>query len=188
MSYKLSVIITAKDRNNEKLKELEASLARQTFRDFETLVITEGNSETAKAIGLRQARGKYVCILASDNYLNDPQFFEKCIKPLDENSFITGSFPVKYYYNQHDDILNRYFSLFGVNDPIPLFLHKNDRASYYDDNLLGYPLYLFNVLNDYFIIKLSTVPTLGDNGFFIRKDINHHASLPTIFCYCFLKT
>ncbi len=178
---KLSVIITAKDRNNEKLKELEASIAQQTFRDFETLVITEGNSETAKAIGLRQARGKYICILASDNYLNDPQFFEKCIKPLDENSFLTGSFPSRYYYNKHDDILNRYFSLFGVNDPIPLFFHKNDRASYYDEDLLGYPFFLYNALNDYFIIKLSTVPTLGDNGFFVRKDILMKADIDHYF-------
>lgn len=179
VSPALSLIITAKDRNNLKLKDLEFSLTLQTFRNFETLIITEGNSETAKAIGLKRAKGDIICILASDNYLNDPYFFEKCLKPF-ESKEITGSFPLHYWYYKYDDILNRYFALFGVNDPIPLYLCKNDRASYYADSMSGFPILWTN--GSYFIANMpSPVPTLGDNGFFIRKDILMKADIEHYF-------
>ena len=176
---KLSVIITAKNRNDIKLKELKSSLSSQSFQNFETLVITKGNSETAKAIGLKKSRGEIVCILASDNYLNDRCFFEKCLKPFKDKR-VVGSFPVHYYYDKCDDVLNRYFALFGVNDPIPLYLRKNDRAAYYADSIFGYPIIWS--LSGYFIAEMpSPVPTLGDNGFFVRRDILLKADIDNYF-------
>ena len=181
MGAYLSCIVTAKNRNDTKLKDLEYSLTRQTFRNFETIIVTEGNSETAKAIGLKRAKGEIVCILASDNYLNDPQFFEECLRPLDEDKSLIGSFPLRYWYYKDDNILNRYFALFGVNDPIPLYLNKNDRASYYAEELCDYPI-IFSYSNpDYFVVNIASVPTLGDNGFFIRKDILMKADIEHYF-------
>lgn len=180
MSYKLSVIITAKDRNDCKLKDLEYSLSNQTFRNFEKIVVTEGDSETAKAIGLKRARGEIICILASDNYLQDPQFLAKCLKPFEEKRVI-GSFPLRYWHYRKDNILNRYFALFGVNDPIPLFLGKNDRASYYADEICEYPITLTYSRPGYLVVTLNSVPTLGDNGFFIRKNILLEANIDNYF-------
>ena len=176
MGAYLSVIITAKNRNDTKLKELQYSLTQQTFRNFEKIIVTEGNSETAKAIGLKRAKGEIICILASDNYLNDNAFFEKCLKPF-ENKAVVGAFPLRYWYYKDDDILNRYFALFGVNDPIPLYLGKNDRASYYADEICEYPIVFFYSRPDFFIVKLDSVPTLGDNGFFIRRNILMQADI-----------
>ena len=169
---KLSVIITAKDRNDQKLKELEFSLTLQTFQDFETLIITEGNSETAKAIGLKRAKGQIICILASDNYLNDNRFFEKCLLPF-RDSLVVGSFPNRYYYYKDDDILNKYFALFGFNDPIPYYLKKNDKFPYF----LDYDC--IKQLAD--VVDINYVRTLGDNGFFIRKEILLKADIEHYF-------
>ena len=180
MGAMLSCIITAKDRNDKKLQDLLYSVEQQTFRNFETIIITEGNSETAKAIGLKRAKGQIICILASDNYLHDPRFFEVCLKPF-ENKEIVGSFPLKYWHNREDNILNRYFALFGVNDPIPLYLHKNDRASYYAEEICNYPILFTYSHPEYFIVNLDSVPTLGDNGFFIRKDILMKADIEHYF-------
>lgn len=180
MSAYLSVIITAKNRNDPKLKDLEFSLSLQTFRNFETIIVAEGNSETAKAIGLKRTKGSIVCILASDNYLNDLQFFEKCLKPFEDKK-VVGSFPLRYWYYKNDDILNRYFALFGVNDPIPLYLKKNDRASYYVDEICEYPIIFTYSYPEYFIVKLNSVPTLGDNGFFIRRNILMQADIDHYF-------
>lgn len=180
MGAYLSCIITAKDRDDQKLKDLECSLSLQTFRNFETLIITEGNSETAKAIGLKRAKGQIVCILASDNYLNDPLFFAKCLKPF-EDERIVGTFPLRYWHYKQDNILNRYFALFGVNDPIPLYLGKNDRASYYTKEICEYPIIFTYTKPDYFVVNLSSVPTLGDNGFFIKKDILMKADIEHYF-------
>lgn len=180
MGAYLSIIITAKDRNDNKLKDLLYSIEQQTYHNYETLVITEGNSETAKAIGLKRAKGKIVCILASDNYLNDEEFFEKCLKPF-EDEHIVGSFPIHYWHYKDDNILNRYFALFGVNDPIPLYLKKNDKASYYTDELYEYPIIWTYSHPQYFIVNFSFVPTLGDNGFFIRKDILLKANIDNYY-------
>lgn len=171
MIKKLSCIITAKDRNDPKLKDLEYSLAQQTFRNFETIIVTEGNSETAKAIGLKRAKGNIICILASDNYLNDTQFFEKCLKPFEDKE-VVGSYPIHYWYYRDDNILNRYFALFGVNDPIPLYLKKNDKFPYWvqaPDNRWAD------------VVDIAYVRTLGDNGFFIRKDILMKADIDHYF-------
>lgn len=168
MAANLSIIITAKNRNDPKLKDLEYSLSKQSYQDFETLIITEGNSESAKAIGLKRAKGKIICILASDNYLNDPDFLKVCLEPFEDET-VTGTYPVRYFYDKDDDILNRYFALFGVNDPIPLYLGKNDRLSYYEDKTYHKITPLIFQDKKYCPVILDFVPTLGDNGFFIRR-------------------
>ena len=174
---RLSVVITAKDREDPKLEDLLWSIKQQTFRDYEVIIVTEGNSETAKAIGLKRAKGQIVCILASDNYLNDNRFFEYCLEPIIESwdcPFpVYASFPTRYYYYKDDDILNRYFALFGVNDPIPLYLKKNDRFPYY----YCYP----EDKGNFSSWRFNKCLTFGDNGFFIRRDILLKADIEHYF-------
>ena len=57
---KLSLIIPCKDKNDPKLQELLKSIEIQDFPkdEMETLIITEGTSESAKAIGIRRAKTK----------------------------------------------------------------------------------------------------------------------------------
>src|SRR3990167_2455063 len=95
---KLSIIIPAKDKNDRKLKELLTSIERQDFPkdELEILVITEGTSESAKAIGIRRARGEVVGILASDNELHDEHFLSDVTRPLFELPWLTGSYPGNY--------------------------------------------------------------------------------------------
>jgi glycosyltransferase involved in cell wall biosynthesis len=159
---KLSVIITAKDKNDQKLKELLYSIEQQTFKDYEVIIVTEGDSESAKAIGIKQAKGEIVCILASDNFLQYSYFFDRAIGFLNKYPELIGAFPMNYWYNEDDNILNRYFALFGVNDPIPLYLHKNDKQPYY--NSLG------DTSIDY-SWEFNRVLTFGDNGMFVRRNI-----------------
>ena len=168
MSCILSVIITAKDKNDPKLKDLIWSIRQQSFKNYEIIVETEGDSESAKGIALLKAKGNIICILASDNYLNDTELFGKVIYQFN-NYDVNGIYPKKYFYYKYDNILNRYFSLFGCNDPIPLYLDKNDKLPYYLEN------------------HNSEFKTFGDNGFFIRKsillksDIKHYYHIDNIY-------
>ena len=165
---KLSVVITAKDKNDQKLKDLLYSIEQQTFKNYEVIVVTEGDSESAKAIGIKRAKGEIVCILASDNYLDNRDFFNICLAPFEYPS-VCFTLPERYSYFLEDNMLNRYFALFGVNDPIPLYLNKNDKISYYE------------VMSDY------GFKTFGDNGFFVRKeiilksDIEHYYHIDNIY-------
>ena len=170
MAPKLSIIITAKDREDQKLKDLLYSIEQQTFIDYEVLVITEGDSESAKGIGIKQAKGEIICILASDNLLNDERLFEYAMDYF-EFTDLDFAYPWLYYYDKYDNILNRYFALFGVNDPIPLYLNKNDKLQYYPTR----------------VKKYTGFRTFGDNGFFIRKetilksDMEHYFHIDNIY-------
>src|SRR3990167_9275262 len=121
---KLSLIIPAKDVNDRKLKDLLSSIHKQDFQaqEMEVLVITEGTSESAKAIGIRRAKGNVIGFLASDNELIGSDFLMSHY----QNALFQGApYPLKYFHSMADDILNRYFVLIGGNDPLAYYMRKN---------------------------------------------------------------
>ena|SRR3990167_8624719 len=149
---RLSLVIPCLNKQDPKLLELLASIDKQDFPkdQMETLVITEGTSESAKAIGIRKAKGEVIGILASDNELVYKDFLST------QYSYACtygASYPSKYYHSKNDDILNRYFSLIGGNDPLSFYMKKNDRCSYSG----SYP----NMLSG----------SIGDNGYFIQRKL-----------------
>lgn len=127
---------------------------------METLVITEGTSESAKAIGIRRAKGSVIGILASDNELIEKDFLSEMYR----NAVFHGAaYPLKYHYQRNDDVLNRYFALIGGNDPLSFYMGKNDRMSYLPG--LGF----------------NSSGSIGDNGFFIRKDLIEKTDLDNYY-------
>lgn len=149
---KLSIVVPCLNQNEPKLKELLRSIDEQDFpkNQMEILVITEGTSESAKAIGIRKAKGAVVGFLASDNELIEKDFLGEMYR----NAIFHGAaYPIKYYYSKSDDTLNRYFSLLGGNDPLAYYMGKNDRMSYLSNSS-------FNMNG-----------SIGDNGYFITKSL-----------------
>jgi len=159
---KLSLVIPAKDKNDPKLNELLLSIKAQDFpkEEMEVLVITEGTSESAKAIGIRKAKGEVIGILASDNELVDKNTLWNGYTYASEHG---ASYPAFYYLSSKDDVLNRYFALIGGNDPLSYYMGKNDKFSYFG------------------IGKLCQRPTLGDNGFFIKKSLIEQTDLDNYY-------
>ena len=147
---KLSLVIPAKSKDDPKLAELLASIERQDFPkdEMEVLVITEGTSESAKAIGIRRAKGEVIGILASDNELVASDDLSKLYKGAEVYG---ASYPGRYTYVRNDDVLNRYFSLIGGNDPLSFYMGKNDRLPYYRNG------------------QVVSNATFGDNGYFVRR-------------------
>lgn len=171
---RLSIIITSKDGYNKQLLRLKESLDRQDFpkKMYEVLVITEGDSESAKAIGIKRAKGRVIGIFADDNEIVNPRLLSMAynsIKPENDKGLNT-CYPMAYHYEPKDPILNRYFSLVGCNDPLPMYLMKNDRKS-----VLGW------------FVKQGNFPTMGDNGFFIQKqlimqsDMDHYFHIDNVY-------
>lgn len=162
MACKLSLIIPCLDPNDNKLKELLASINKQDFpkEDMEVLVITEGTSESAKAIGIRQAKGEVIGLLASDNELIDRGFLTNLYHlTVREGSAYPGA-----YYLGEDDILNRYFALIGGNDPLAYYMHRNDRCPHVTS-----------------LYKAMDKPAYGDNGFFVLKSLIEKTDLDNYY-------
>lgn len=126
--------------------------------------------EARKSIGLHAASGAIVCFIDSDNILPHSGWLTALLIPF-EDPTIVGSQPFRYAHRREDSPLNRYFALFGVNDPVPYFLNKRDRWSWKEDTwrLLGSA----EDRGQYFKVRFvpDHLPTIGANGFLCRKDI-----------------
>ena len=174
MSIVFSCVIPAskKDAESQMLKDLIASIRAQDFPQdqIEILVITEGDSESAKAIGIRRAKGEICAMFCADNYLIDKTAFSQVYKASAFN--VSGIYSKHYAVNKNDNSLNRYFSLMGNNDPIAFYLNKSDRRPYYEMNSEER-----FVCMDFF----NRVPSLGDNGFFFSKKILDKANIDNYY-------
>jgi hypothetical protein len=167
---RLSLIIPAKCPNDPKLKDLLRSINEQDFpkNELEILVISEGTSESAKAIGIRRAKGEVIGILASDNYLTYPRFLRDMTRMFPG---CDAGYTEFYHYKRNDNILNRYFALIGANDPLPFYLSKCDRAPHFDRAHRA----------DQEISPWKELPTIGDNGFFIKKSLIEKTDLDNYY-------
>jgi len=155
---KLSLVIPAKSKDDPKLAELLRSIEAQDFpkEDMEVLVITEGTSESAKAIGIRKAKGEVIGILASDNELVYTDFISQIMNLFPVNDAV---WPEYYFRHLGDDALNRYFALIGGNDSLCFYMGKNDKKSHLD------------IVERKFPFKVKCNKSYGDNGFFIKKEV-----------------
>jgi len=130
-----------------------------------------GRPESATGIGVAYANGELIANVASDNVLPHSNWLRLMVQPFEENEAIVATQPLRYTYRKSDSLLDRYFALFGVNDPLPYYLNKRDRLSWTEDswNLAGKA----KDVGNFFVVEFDSrdVPTLGANGFIIRKDI-----------------
>ena len=130
-----------------------------------------GRPESATGIGVTHANGELIANVASDNVLPHSNWLRMMVQPFEGNEAIVATQPLRYTYRKFDSLLDRYFALFGVNDPLPYYLKKRDRLSWTENSwtLAGKA----TDIGKYFIVSFSptNVPTLGANGFIIRKDV-----------------
>lgn len=129
------------------------------------------NAEYNKGVAVRKAKGELLLMIDHDNILPHTDWLMDMVEPLLENRDIVGVETLRYKYDPSLSLLDRYFALFGAGDPLAFYLGKADRLSY---------LYkTYNLLGDwkdfgaYYVVKFSEnhIPTLGANGFLIRRDI-----------------
>lgn len=156
MSIIFSCVIpcSQSDLNSQKLQDLISSIKAQDFPQdqIEILVITEGDSESAKAIGIKRSKGEICAMFCADNKITSPILFQKVLYNFGE---VSAVYSRRYAYVKEDNSLNRYFSLIGGNDPISYYLGKNDRDPHVHSlrRRSSYP------------------PSYGCNGFFYRSEL-----------------
>lgn len=131
-------------------------------------------AEYNKGYGLQYATGEFILCIDHDNILPHKEWLNKMLLPLIEDSEIVAVEPLRYHYDKNFSLLDRYFALFGVNDPLPYYLGKADRLDYIHSryNLLGSA----TKKEGYYLVQFDKnnprrIPTLGANGFLMRKSI-----------------
>jgi glycosyltransferase involved in cell wall biosynthesis len=146
----------------------------EIVKKFNCKIIEErtGRPEAATAIGYNKATRDIIVNFPSDNVITSKDWLRRMVAPFIINSEIAGVETCHYEYVKNDTLLNRYFSLFGAGDPIPYYLGKRDRITYFEQK--KWPLKAKAIdRGDYYEVEFneSDTPTIGANGFLIRKDL-----------------
>src|SRR6185295_9400276 len=95
----------------------------------------------------------------------------KMVQPFLEDKKMVGVETLRYRYDPSATLLDRYIGLFGVADPLAWYLGKADRMSFIYDSYDK--KYNPKDNGDYYVVKFkpNNIPTIGANGFMIRRKI-----------------
>lgn len=141
--------------------------------------------EAGKAVALRQAQGKLVALIDSDNILPSKNWLRRMVEPFSDPEII-GSEPWEFTYRKTDSLVNRYCALIGANDPYCYFVGNYDKKSVLSGKWTGMEVRSakHEVRNeemkkakkktgDYLKIQIEwpNIPTIGANGTIWRRQI-----------------
>ena len=127
-------------------------------------------AESGKALGVKKSTGSICAFIDSDNILPDKYWLRKMVLSFMVDSQIMATEPIKFTYRVKDHWLTRYFALIGMGDPINLFIGNYDKYSYITNKWTNLKLKEENK-NGYTKVKLENrIPTIGANGFLIKKE------------------
>ena len=127
--------------------------------------------EKGRVVGINAAKGEIIGFIDADNIIYDNQFFNKILIPFEDKE-ISGVDTLYYDYKKKDNWITRYCALLSGDDPYSIYLGLNDRFCFFNGKWTG----MKNKTMDkgkYLKVKVFSgeVPTMGSNGFFVRKNL-----------------
>lgn len=129
------------------------------------------NAEYNKATGIAAARHEIIAMIDHDNVLPHVRWFQHMVAPLVAHKEVVGVETLRYHYDSRASLLDRYFALLGAGDPLVWYLGKADRLSYIYGryNASG----MVKDCGGYYTVRFKpdTMPTIGANGFLVRRAI-----------------
>lgn len=127
-------------------------------------------AESGKALGIKNATGKYVVLIDSDNILPTPNWLKKMLLPFN-NPAIIGAEPWNYTYRRSGGFIERYSALTGANDPYSLVIGNYDRKSILHTNWNGLDIPVVDRRCYQSFALRQPLPSIGANGTVYRKNI-----------------
>lgn len=143
-------------------------------KEYKAKIVRNGtnNIERGKSIGLEHASSEFVFFLDADNALTNNNWLAQSVSILDNNKHVVGVQSYKYLYNPSDKAVNRYCQLFGINDPMAMYLGKRGQLMIYENKWI-YPNTLIKETKVYDVVRFTveTLPTIGSQGYMTRKSL-----------------
>jgi len=145
-------------------------------RRYNADVITENpllTGEAGKTAGIDKSTGEIIALIDSDNMMDGEDWLRRMVEPFTEDSDIPASEVLFWSYRNDHSVVDRYCELTGINDPICLFLGNYDRLSLLTGKWTGFPVADEKDRGKWLDVTLDRelIPTMGANGFLIRRDI-----------------
>ncbi len=130
------------------------------------------NAEIRRYMGVKSAKNEIIAGIDSDNFLPYNNWLLEMVKPLVEDDSIIGTYTLRYTYLKDESLLNRYYALMGVNDPVAFYLNKADRISW-AQNVSDLRVSFLEERDTYYKVRFDyqKLPSVGANGFLIRRNI-----------------
>ena len=119
---------------------------------------------------LKYISSDIVLIIESDNILTSKDWLQRIVEPF-RDPRIFATYSMHNDYEQKDNMLTKYYALFGSPDPTLYYLHKSDKVrrdqSIYDKGEI------IRETKSYFVVRFNkqSLPVMGDNGFAIRTNV-----------------
>jgi len=147
------------DNTVKKAKKFRINLIKNGKHDY----------DIGKSLGIQNATGEYVLFLDGDNILTNKDWIKNIIKPLLDNKDVIGAQPLWFKYNKNDNLMDRYGTLFGITDPLTIYLDKRDRLMLWEKKWKNNSAKEFD---GYFILEFNktNLPTLGSVGFITKRN------------------
>ena len=147
------------DKSLEKAKKFKITYVKNGAHDY----------DIGKSLGIQKAKGEYVMFLDGDNILTRKDWIKKIMAPLIDDKTIIGSQPIWFKYNKKDSLFDRYSTLFGITDPLTIYLKKRDRLMLWEKEWKITPA---EDRGDFFVTTFNkkNMPTIGSVGFTIKRN------------------
>lgn len=129
------------------------------------------NAEFNKATGIGAAKNEIIAMIDHDNVLPHNTWLQNMVAPFVLHKEVVGVETLRYHYDPHSSLLDRYFALFGAGDPLVWYMGKADRLSYiYDAYVLSGEA---RDCGAYYVVRFAeeTMTTIGANGFLVRRNV-----------------
>lgn len=122
-------------------------------------------------LGFTAATGKLILQLDDDNVLNRPDWLQKMVEPFSDPAIVAAE-PLFYTTAPDSNIITRYISLLGADDPLIVYAGYHDRFSQLTNSWTGVP-HTAEDRGNYLSITFSDInrlPTLACNAFLCRRE------------------
>ena len=129
------------------------------------------NSEARRSFGVTAAKNDIILWLEADNILADKNCLKELVKPFLADAKIISTFTLHFTYNKNMSLLDRYCALFGVSDPVVIYMKRAEKEPWFNDEYKKGKI--IKKTKNYDVVKFdkNTLPTVGDNGSAIRRDV-----------------
>ncbi|MBU3907525.1 MAG: glycosyltransferase [Nanoarchaeota archaeon] len=143
----------------------------ETARKYKIKLVRNGKHDydIGKSLGIENSKGECIMFLDGDNILTRKDWICRIIEPLLKEKSVIGAGPVWFKYNKNDAFFDRYATLFGITDPLTIYLKKRDRLMLWEKKWKVTPA---EDKGDYFLTEFTkkNMPTIGSVGFTIKKE------------------
>lgn len=121
-------------------------------------------------IGVKSAKNSIIAIIETDNIPTNTDWLRRMIEPFLVDKKIFCTFNAYNSFSKNMSLLTKYCALFGISDPVLYYLGKSEKMSWH--NLIYSKGEVIKRSPRFTTVRFTknTLPTLGDNGCFVRRD------------------